>query len=55
MKQSTFRIYHHKLNEIRPTIEVFETKAHNKKDALNNFRDNFDTLSIVDFVEKEKH
>lgn len=55
MKQSTFRIYHHKVNELKPKIEVFETKAHNKKDALNNFRDNFGTLSIVDFVEKEKH
>ena len=55
MKQSTFRIYHHKVTDIKPNIEVFEIKAHNKKDALNNFRDNFGTLSIVDFVEKEKH
>lgn len=55
MKQNTFRIYYHKVNEIRPNIEVFKTKAHNKKDALNNFRENFGTLSVVDFVEKEKH
>lgn len=55
MKQSTFRIYYHKVNELKPKIEVFETKAHNKKDALDVFRENFGTLSIVDFVEKEKH
>ncbi len=54
MKQSTFRIYHHKLNEIRPKIEVFETKAYNRKDALDVFRENFGTLSTVDFIEKGK-
>ena len=55
MKQSTFKIYHHKVNELKPKIEVFETKAHNKKDALDVFREQYGTLSTVDFVEKEKH
>ena len=55
MKQKVFKIYFHKVTDIKPKIEVFEIKAHNRKDALNNFRDNFGTLSIVDFVEKEKH
>jgi len=54
MKQSIFKIYHHKLNEIRPNIEVFETKAHNKKDALDAFREQYGTLSTVDFIEKVK-
>ena len=55
MKQSTFRIYHHKVMDIKPKIEVFETTAHNKKDALDVFREQYGTLSTVDFVEKEKH
>lgn len=55
MKQSTFRIYHHNVTDIKPKIEVFETKAHNKKDALDVFREQYGTLSTVDFVEKEKH
>jgi hypothetical protein len=54
MKQSTFRIYHHKINDIKPKIKVFETKAHNRKDALDVFRENFGTLSAVDFIEKGK-
>ena len=54
MKQSTFKIYHHKVNEIRPKIEVFETKAHNRKDALDAFREHYGTLSAVDFIEKGK-
>ena len=54
MKQSTFKIYHHKLSEIRPKIEVFKTKAHNKKDALDVFREQYGTLSTVDFIEKVK-
>ena len=54
MKQSTFKIYHHKLNEIRPKIEVFETRAHNRKAALDAFRKQYGTLSAVDFIEKGK-
>ena len=54
MKQKVFKIYHHKLNEIRPKIEVFKTKAHNKKDALDVFREQYGTLSTVDFIEKVK-
>ena len=54
MKQSTFRIYHHKVNELKPKIEVFETKAHNRIDALDVFREQYGTLSAVDFIEKGK-
>ena len=54
MRQKVFKIYHHKVNEIRPKIEVFETKASNRKEALDVFRENFGTLSAVDFIEKEK-
>ena len=54
MKQKVFKIYHHMVNEIRPKIEVFETKAHNKKDALDVFRKQYGTLSTVDFIEKVK-
>ena len=53
MKQYTFKIYHHKINEEKRKIHVFNTKAHNKKEALFNFRENFGTLSVVDFVEKD--
>ena len=52
MKQKVFKIYHHKVNELKPKIEVFETKAHNRKAALDVFRENFGTLSAVDFIEK---
>ena len=55
MRQKVFKIYHHKVNEIRPKIEVFETKAGNKKEALDVFRENFGTLSAIDFIEKGKH
>ena len=55
MRQKVFRIYHHKVTDIKPKIEVFETKAGNRKEALDVFRENFGTLSVVDFVEKEKH
>ena len=55
MIQKVFKIYHHKVNELKPKIEVFETTAHNKKDALDVFREQYGTLSTVDFVEKEKH
>ena len=54
MKQSTFKIYHHKVTDIKPKIEVFKTKAHNRKEALDVFRENFGTLSTVDFIEKGK-
>lgn len=55
MKKSTFRIYHHKVNELKPKIEVFETKAHDRKNALDVFREQYGTLSAVDFIEKEKY
>ena len=54
MKQKVFKIYHHKVNEIRPKIGVFETKASNRKEALYVFMENFGTLSAVDFIEKGK-
>ena len=54
MKQKVFKIYHHKVNELKPKIEVFETKAHNRKEAIDVFRENFGTLSAVDFIEKGK-
>ena len=54
MKQKVFKIYHHKGNELKPKIEVFETKAGNRKEALDVFRENFGTLSTVDFIEKGK-
>ena len=54
MKQKVFRIYHHKVTDIKPKIEVFETKAGNKKDALDVFREQYGTLSTVDFSEKVK-
>ena len=54
MKQSTFKVYYHKVTEIKPKIEVFETKAHNRKDALDAFRETFGTLSAVDFIQKGK-
>lgn len=55
MRQKTFKIYHHKVNELKPKIEVFETKASNRKEALEAFRENFGTLSAVDFIEKGKY
>ena len=54
MRQKVFKIYHHKVNEIRPNIEVFETKAHNRKEALDVFKEQYGTLSVVDFIEKGK-
>ena len=54
MRQKVFKIYHHKVTDIKPKIEVFETKAHNRKDALDVFRENFGTLSVVDVIEKGK-
>ena len=54
MKQKVFRIYHHKVTDIKPKLEVFETKANNKKDALDVFREQHGTLSTVDFIEKVK-
>lgn len=54
MRQKVFKIYHHKVNELKPKIEVFETKAGNRKEALDVFRENFGTLSAVDFIEKGK-
>lgn len=54
MRQKVFKIYHHKVNELKPKIEVFETKAGNRKEALDVFRENFGTLSTVDFIEKGK-
>ena len=54
MKQKVFKIYHHKVNELKPKIEVFETKSCNRKDALDVFREHYGTLSTVDFIEKGK-
>ena len=54
MRQKVFKIYHHKVNELKPTIEVFTPKAGNRKEALDVFRENFGTLSTVDFIEKGK-
>ena len=54
MRQKVFKIYHHKVTDIKPKIEVFETKAHNRKDALDVFREQHGTLSAVDFIEKGK-
>ena len=54
MRQKVFKIYHHKVNELKPKIEVFETRAHNRKDALDVFREQYGTLSAVDFIEKGK-
>lgn len=54
MKQKVFKIYHHKVTDIKPKIEVFKTRATNRKEALDMFRDNFGTLSVVDFIEKGK-
>ena len=54
MRQKVFKIYHHKVTDIKPKIEVFETRAHNRKEALDMFRENFGTLSAVDFIEKGK-
>ena len=54
MKQKVFKIYFHKVTDIKPKIEVFETKAHNRKDALDVFREQYGTLSAVDFIEKGK-
>jgi len=54
MRQKVFKIYHHKVTDIKPKIEVFETKAGSRKEALDVFRENFGTLSAVDFIEKGK-
>ena len=54
MRQKVFKIYQHKVNELKPKIEVFETRAGNRKEALDMFRENFGTLSAVDFIEKGK-
>ena len=54
MKQKVFRIYHHKVTDSKPKIEVFETKASNRKEALDVFREQYGTLSTVDFIEKVK-
>ena len=54
MRQKVFKIYYHKVNELKPKIEVLETKAHNRKEALDVFREQYGTLSVVDFIEKGK-
>lgn len=54
MRQKVFRIYHHKVTDIKPKIEVFETRATSRKEALDVFRESFGTLSAVDFIEKGK-
>ena len=54
MRQKVFKIYHHKVTDIKPKIEVFETKAGSRKEALDVFWENFGTLSTVDFIEKGK-
>ena len=54
MKQKEFKVYFHKVTDIKPKIEVFETKAHNRKEALDVFREQYGTLSAVDFIEKVK-
>ena len=54
MRKKVFKIYHHKVNELKPKIEVFETRAHNRKDALDAFKEQYGTLSAVDFIEKVK-
>lgn len=54
MRQKVFKIYFHKVTDIKPKIEVFETKAHDRKNALDVFRERYGTLSAVDFIEKGK-
>ena len=52
MRQKVFKVYFHKVTDIKPKIEVFETRAHNRKEALDVFRKQYGTLSAVDFIEK---
>ena len=54
MRQKVFKIYHHKVTDIKPKIEVFKTKAGSRKEALDVFREQYGTLSTVDFIEKVK-
>ena len=54
MRQKVFKIYYYKVNELKPKIDVFETKAGNRKEALDVFREQYGTLSVVDFIEKGK-
>ena len=54
MRQKVFKIYHHKVNKLKPRMEVFETRAYNRKDALDAFREQYGTRSEVDFIEEGK-
>lgn len=54
MKTKVFKVYFHKISDIKPKVEVFETKANSRKSALEEFRKHYGTLYAVDFFESHK-
>lgn len=54
MKSKVFKVYFHKISDIKPKVEVFQTKANNRKSALDEFRKHYGTPYTVDFFESHK-
>lgn len=54
MKTKVFKVYFHKISDVKPKVEVFETKATNRDSALEKFRKHYGTLYTVDFFESHK-